>query len=439
MRRVCWLVVAIIALVALPAGPSAWAWDIDFDGDGIDFSGSGGSVPGVNGPVPVDDGDDPGPDPEPDPPQEDPKPTPPKPPVTPPTQPTQPTTPAPVGPTPPPVAPVVPPVVAPVTTPPPAPVSPPPPPKPDITATRTALLAALQPIPAPSANAGAAAADTRSAELRRLDDQVSALEADLARTQEALRRLSRQVQTDSRAMDEWVALSNQTIRSTWKRSLTFTADMLIAMPSERLTDLMRKRATGLGSQMDALLERYVNATDPAARAQARAALAQLRRERDILSGSYIKPRPGFQAVSTVPPLEGALVGNAQRLVQNIGEAKTTYDLAQWSASNAGDFERLEEGTNLLADMMFSQVEAPIDGWKLGTYVAFGRFFVGTAQDILAQCLSVQRVNQLERNSEESLRAVNALSAHMRKTVETLQAKRAEQAAAAAAQATGGGE
>jgi hypothetical protein len=189
--------------------------------------------------------------------------------------------------------------------------------------------------------------------------------------------------------------------------------------------------------MDDVLERYMHATDPASRAQARTTMVQLRRERDILSGSYFRPRPGFQAVNSVAPLEGTMVGNAERLVQNLGEAKGAYDLAQWSASTAGDFERLEEGTNLLADTIFGQVEGKIDGWKLGTYIAFGRFVVGTAQDVLAQCLSVQRVNQLERNSEGYLKAVDALGKHLRGTVESLAAKRAEYTAAAAAEASGG--
>lgn len=237
-------------------------------------------------------------------------------------------------------------------------------------------------------------------------------------------------------MEEWVALSNQTIENTWKRSLTFTADMLIAMPSERLASLMRTRAGDINKEMDVLLRRYLNTSDPAARAEARLALDKLRRARDILSGDYIRPRPGFQAVNTVGALEGTMVGNAQRLLQNLGEAKTTYDLAQWSSSTARDYERIEEGTNLLADMMFSQVESTIDGWKLGTYVAFGRFIVGTAQDVMAQCLAAKRVNQLSQNADQTLKAVNALSDHMRKSMDALAAKRAEYAAQAAAEAGG---
>jgi hypothetical protein len=283
----------------------------------------------------------------------------------------------------------------------------------------------------------------RTEQLQRLEQDIDRLEADLARTQEQFARISKQVQGDAQAMKEWVDLSNETLRNTWDRTLSFTADMLIGMPMERLAHLTRLRNTAINDKMGSLLNQLINSRDPAQRAQIRAALAPLRKERDILSGDWIRPRPGFQAVNTVSAGRGLSVGSTERLIQNVGEAKSTYDLAQWTESTSGDFERLEEGTRLLSDMCFSQVDLNLEvtakspGWSIGTYIQFGHFIVDTSQDVLAQCLSVQRVNQLDRNSEEYLRAVDALSKHMKTTMETLKTKRAEYKAAVAGQVSGG--
>ena len=109
---------------------------------------------------------------------------------------------------------------------------------------------------------------------------------------------------------------------------------------EFLSPADRKLVNDSLDKMGSLLNQLINSRDPAQRAQIRAALAPLRKERDILSGDWIRPRPGFQAVNTVSAGRGLSVGGTERLIQNVGEAKSTYDLAQWTESTSGDFERL---------------------------------------------------------------------------------------------------
>jgi hypothetical protein len=218
---------------------------------------------------------------------------------------------------------------------------------------------AAAPAPPPAAPARV---EVDPVERARLRDEITQLRTELCRVQVQLRRFNATIQMDQGQRDEWEKRVNDAYESALDRAKEKLADFSVDFPEEKLNERLEKL------------------TDPAERAK---------------------------------------VERALRMVQHLKEAYKVKDFAKWAEHEEYSRAEVIEGIQIIADVF--EVEDKIKDylskrWGLKRVIAFQEAasdLVTSAFDVTSEVVSWRRLNQLNRNSEDFLRAVEATAQRQR--------------------------
>ncbi|MBI3072128.1 MAG: hypothetical protein HYY84_08405 [Deltaproteobacteria bacterium] len=231
--------------------------------------------------------------------------------------------------------------------------------------------------------------DERRAAIKKLKGQVAGLQA-------ALRRLNRSMLSDAVQRAEWEKATDEAMKNAWDRGKGMVVD-------EGLGFLGRRLETQLASANQEI-QRAVTVLsgekDPARRERLHAAVRLLGQQRDE-------------------------VKRAQRLVvDRLADAKKVADAVDYGTSNPGDLEKSLKGvfsivTTTLGDAKVQKALKVGGGYAAGA--GYAQSIVESSLDITTEIVAWRRINQLNRNSDAYLRAVNRMKQKMEKTVKKIEA------------------
>lgn len=248
-------------------------------------------------------------------------------------------------------------------------------PTPRVTTPPPAPIPAALPPPAPpvrNPNAAAPGATTvspppaiSSDEQAKIRGEITALRSELCRVQAQLRRFNATIQQDQAMRAEWEIRVNEAYESALSAAKSKLADFSLDFPDEKLT------------------ERIDSLTDPAERAK---------------------------------------YERARNLLTHLREAYRTGDFAQWAEHEEYTRTEVIEGVKIIAEIF--EIEDKIKEqlskrWGLKRVIAFQEAasdLVTAAFDVTSEVVAWRRLNQLNRNSEEYLRAVEATARRQREVV-----------------------
>jgi len=223
-----------------------------------------------------------------------------------------------------------------------------------------AVAAAPAPAPVPAAPV------VDPAERARIRGEITELRTELCRIQRQLRRFNATLQLDQDQRDQWVKVTNDAYESALDRAKEKLADFSVDFPEDVLNERMEK------------------ITDPAERAK----------------------------------LERAL-----RMVQHLKEAYKVKDFAAWAKNEDYSAKEVFEGIAMISDLL--GVDEKITDylkkrWGLGRVLAFkdaAQDLVTSAYDVTAEVVAWRRLNQLNRNSDSFLLAVQKSGDRIREVME----------------------
>jgi hypothetical protein len=112
------------------------------------------------------------------------------------------------------------------------------------------------------------------------------------------------------------------------------------------------------------------------------------------------------------------------VVDRVSDAKKVVDAVDYATSNPGDLEKSLKGvfslvTTTLGDPKVQKALKVGGGYAAGA--GYAQSIVESSLDITTEVVAWKRINQLNRNSEGYLKAVNRMKEKMEKTVEKIQA------------------
>lgn len=203
------------------------------------------------------------------------------------------------------------------------------------------------------------------AERARIRDEITQLRTELCRAQTQLRRFSATIQSDQAQRDEWVKVTNDAYESALARAKEKLAEFSVDFPEDKLNDRLEKL------------------TDPAERAK---------------------------------------VERALRLVQHLKESYKLKDFASWAEQENYGRKEVLEGIGIIVDII--GVEDAIKDylrkrWGLKHVIAFQEAasdLVVSAYDVTAEVVAWRRLNQLNQNSDDFLKAVEKSGERVRAVV-----------------------
>lgn len=203
-------------------------------------------------------------------------------------------------------------------------------------------------------------------ERARIRGEITQLRTELCRVQVQLRRFNATIQMDQGQRAEWEKVTNDAYESALDRAKEKLADFSVDFPEEKLNDRLEKL------------------TDPAERAK---------------------------------------VEQALRMVQHLKEAYKVKDFSKWAEHEEYTRTEVIEGIKIIVDVF--EVEDKIKDylskrWGLKRVIAFQEAasdLVTSAYDVTAEIVAWRRLNQLNRNSEDFLRAVESTAKRQREVME----------------------
>lgn len=117
-----------------------------------------------------------------------------------------------------------------------------------------------------------------------------------------------------------------------------------------------------------------------------------------------------------------------RLIQRLKESYELQDFSVWASYEDYSREEILEGIKMIAELTGADEwikNKLVKKWGLGRVLAFGEAaqdVVASAYDVTSEVLAWRRLNQLNRNSESFLKAVEGTAARMRSLVEGIHAR-----------------
>lgn len=123
------------------------------------------------------------------------------------------------------------------------------------------------------------------------------------------------------------------------------------------------------------------------------------------------------------PEERERIKRSLRLVQRLKESYDLQDFSVWASYEDYSREEIIEGAKMVAELTGLDEwikNKLVKKWGLGRVLAFGEAaqdIVASAYDVTSEVLAWKRLNQLNRNSESFLRAVEASSKRMKTVME----------------------
>jgi hypothetical protein len=112
-----------------------------------------------------------------------------------------------------------------------------------------------------------------------------------------------------------------------------------------------------------------------------------------------------------------------RLVQHLKESYDLKDFSVWASYEDYSREEILEGAKMVAELTGIDEwlkNKLVKKWGLGRVIAFGEAaqdIVASAYDVTSEVLAWRRLNQLNRNSDSFLKAVEATSKRMQSVME----------------------
>lgn len=203
-------------------------------------------------------------------------------------------------------------------------------------------------------------------ERARVRDEITQLRTELCRIQVQLRRFNKTIQSDEDQRAEWEKVTNDAYESALSRAQEKFEEFSVDFPG------------------DILKEKLETVTDPAERAK---------------------------------------IERALRLVDRFKDAYTTRDFSTWAAKEEFTREEIIEGIKQIADIC--EVEDRIKEYfskKWGLKRAFAFYdaaddLITSAYDVIAEVLAWDRLKQLNRNSDDFLKATEASGRRLRVVME----------------------
>lgn len=234
------------------------------------------------------------------------------------------------------------------------------------------------PIPGPTqgSNPGPTVAPARPTsavppeERARLRNEITQLRNELCRIQAQLRRFNATLQMDQGQRAEWERVTNEA----YQRALDEVKDALL----DELKDL----------SMD-------------------------------LPKGYLEDKLAKAAT----PEERERIKRSLRLVQHLKESYDLKDFSVWASYDDYSREEIIEGAKMVAELtgLDEWIKTKlVKKWGLGRVLAFGEAaqdVVASAYDVTSEVLAWRRLNQLNRNSDAFLKAVEATSKRMQAVME----------------------
>ncbi|MBI2515887.1 MAG: hypothetical protein HYV95_03125 [Opitutae bacterium] len=225
---------------------------------------------------------------------------------------------------------------------------------------------AAAPTPPPAAPAAPVRVEVDPVERARLRGEITQLRTELCRVQVQLRRFNATIQMDQDQRAEWEKRVNDAYESALDRAKEKLADFSVDFPEDKLNERLEKL------------------TDPAERAK---------------------------------------VERALRMVQHLKEAYKVKDFSKWAEHEEYTRAEVIEGIKIIADVF--DVEDKIKDylskrWGLKRVIAFQEAasdLVTSAFDVTSEVVAWRRLNQLNRNSDDFLRAIEATAKRQREVME----------------------
>jgi hypothetical protein len=227
-------------------------------------------------------------------------------------------------------------------------------------------------------------------------EAVGKLRAQVKGIQEALRRLDKSAQLDARERKQWENETEQAFQNAWNRGQSMLIDETIGVIGKGL-DLQLKDAN---KEIQKAVEKLAGETDPARRKRLHAAIKLLGKQRDEVQRAQ------------------------QTVYQRLKEAKQISDTDDWAQSKSGDMEKSLRGVYDIVKMTLGDqgVQKALKiGGKYAAGAGYAQSIADSAYDVTAEVVSWKRINQLNRNSEEYLKAVGRLKNKMEEVVEKIKA------------------
>ena len=229
---------------------------------------------------------------------------------------------------------------------------------------------ATRPAPAPGMGPAAPKPAMSPEERARILNEIAQMRNELCRIQTQLRKFGTTIQSDQAQRVEWEQVTNEA----YQRAIDQVKDALM----DELKDLSMDLPKG-----------YLE--DKLAKAPTKADQERIKR--------------------------------ALRLVQHLKESYDLKDFSVWASYEDYSREEILEGARMVAEL--TGVDEWIKNklvkkWGLGRVIAFGEAaqdIVASAYDVTSEVLAWRRLNQLNRNSESFLKAVEGTSKHMKTVLE----------------------
>ena len=227
-------------------------------------------------------------------------------------------------------------------------------------------------------------------------EAVQKLKGQVAGIQEALRRLSKSMLSDASQRAEWEKATQEAMKNAWDRGKGMAVDEGLGVLGKRLENQLESA----NQQIQRAVTQLSGEKDPARRERLHAAIKLMGQQRDEIR----------QAKSLV--------------VDRLGDAKKMIDGVDYATSDPGDLEKSLKGaftivTTTLGDPKVQQ--ALKIGGSYAAGAGYAQSIVESSYDITAEVISWRRINQLNRNSDEYLKAVDRLKGNMERTVQKIQA------------------
>ncbi len=212
--------------------------------------------------------------------------------------------------------------------------------------------------------------------------------------QEALRRLNVSMQGDAKEREQWEKATNQAMENAWDRGKGMIVDESLGVLGDRLD----KQLTSTNEQIKQAVDRMAGTTDPSKLEQFQAAVKLMKEQRDEIE----------QAKTIV--------------VDRLKDAKQTTDTVDYATSDPGDLEKSLSGTMEIVKTTLGdpKIQKALKiGENLGRGIGYAQSIIDSSYDITTEVVGWKRINQLNRNSDEYLKAVNGLKDKMESTMKKI--------------------
>lgn len=220
--------------------------------------------------------------------------------------------------------------------------------------------------------------------------------------QEALRRLNKSILSDASQHAEWEKATNEAMRNAWDRGKGMLVDEGISFLGNSVGNRLEKQLKDADMEIRRAADMLSGETDPGRRERLHAAFKLLSKQREEIQQTQKEAEP---------------------ILTKLREAKQALDTADYAESNPGDLEKSLKGIYELIRIALDnpKVKRVLKiGDKYAAGAGYAQSIVDSSYDVATEAVAWKRINQLNRNSNEYLWAVDALQKRMEKTVKKMQ-------------------